>query len=314
MHMSKRGNENNIAERKLPLVSLIILTYRNTDQIEDTLQTILSQDYPSKEIIISDDASETFLNTVEQEQIQLQCNERNIPITFVRNQINLGTVGHSNAVAAKCNGEYIKFLPPGDGFSDEKALSRLVAFALKHDTKIITSPSYVCKGSFQNICYEYPSRRNCNSLINNDPEKLFQKIAAKNFISAIGTIYRRDFFEDGGYDCSYRYLDDWPTWLREYRAGRRIPCMNHPTVYYSIGGISSSGGNAFDSNLLRNDLKICYEKEILPYKNRISLFYRWMIRYYYHLLSRKKTIGFYILYSPFCLLDWMKKKIKKNVF
>lgn len=312
--MSRLEKRKMMQKQEMPLVSLIILTYRNFHQIEKTLHTILMQDYPNKEVIISDDGSETFLDIAEQEQIRLLCKSKNTPVLILQNAHNLGIVQHSNAAAKRCKGQYIKFLPPGDGFLDKGSLSRMVAFALEQDTQIVTSPSYVCKGSFQNICYEYPSKRKCKALRNARPEKLFRKIAAKNFISAIGTMYRKDFFENGGYDCKYRHLDDWPTWLQQYRAGRRIPCMERPTVLYMLGGISSSGGNAFDSELLRDDLRTCYEKEILPYKKRMSMLSRWMIGYYYSLLTAEKTLGFYIIYSPLWLWDLMKKIIKKKIF
>ena len=47
-------------ETKTPLISVITLTYRNFDNIYDTINSVMSQNYGNFEYIISDDGSDNF--------------------------------------------------------------------------------------------------------------------------------------------------------------------------------------------------------------------------------------------------------------
>jgi len=42
---------------KLPIVTVKILTYNNFDYLEQTIESVFSQDYPNIELIVSDDGS-----------------------------------------------------------------------------------------------------------------------------------------------------------------------------------------------------------------------------------------------------------------
>ena len=57
----KNGAQNILRlNRKNALISIIVLTYRNQSFLNETLKSILEQDYPRIELIISDDASGCF--------------------------------------------------------------------------------------------------------------------------------------------------------------------------------------------------------------------------------------------------------------
>lgn len=47
-------------DKKTELVSVIVLTYRKFDLLEENLNSIYMQDYPNIEIIIGDDGSDNF--------------------------------------------------------------------------------------------------------------------------------------------------------------------------------------------------------------------------------------------------------------
>ena len=50
----------NSSADKNPLVSAVVFAYRNLDEFEYTVQSILGQDYPEIELLISDDGSPDF--------------------------------------------------------------------------------------------------------------------------------------------------------------------------------------------------------------------------------------------------------------
>lgn len=292
---------------KTPKISIIILSYQKYDGLYRTLDTILSQNYRNIEILISDDGSEQF---PESEIMIWAKKHAKIKIQIRRNRANLGTVAHANLAASYCTGEYIKFLPPGDGFCSSNALEKLVREAKKKNALILTSPSLVYFKDYENIRFEFPSKHRIKKLKIFTSEQLFSAISQSNFISAVGTIFHRKFFDEGGFDEEYRYLDDWPTWLSWLRQGRQIEVLEVPTVYYGLEGISNQAGNAFHSKLLHTDLLHCYKKEILPYKERLSPFIRWFVNYRYGKLKGDRSFAFWIGHFPAELYCVLKQRIK----
>lgn len=306
--MGSNVGEHRFNDLTSPLVSIVVLTYDRFDGLSETLRTISEQDYERIELIISDDGSKYF----PQEDIEhwLICYGLEAA-TIRRNSENQGIVAHSNFVAGECRGEYIKFLPPGDGFSDAGALRLLVKAAANTDAQILTSQSLAYIGNYADVRYRFPSDRRIQRIRRFSPSQLYRSFAVHNSISAIGTIYHKSFFEEGGFDTTYRNLDDWPTWLAWCRNGKKLEIVAEPTVYYELSGISNGAGNAFDSKLLQKDMLRCYEKEILPFLREFSLFARWNIRYHYGVLKEDHSKSFQIRYFPFHCYRKLKKMIKK---
>lgn len=302
-------NKNRISK----LVSIIILTYQDFSHLFETLESIFQQDYLSIEVWISDDGSKNFPD--EQLALWQKKNINDIPLKIRKNNQNVGIVAHANLVVQECKGEYIKFLPSGDGFCTQDALSRLINLAEKTQQSVVLSPAFVCGKSFNNIYYQYPSKRRIKDLQKKSPQKLFSIVARNNFISAVGALYHISFFcgIKGGFDQTYRNLDDWPTWLCLLRKGVWLPCLDQPTVYYRLGGISSSFGTAFDAPLLKKDLTKCIEKEILPFTNMLSMSAKIFIGYRYATLQKNQDHPLPFKYLLIDFLMQVKKLLKKQL-
>lgn len=293
--------------RNRPRASVVILTYQNFDGLWQTLETVARQRYGDLEVLISDDSSASF------PQAELEQWQRDHPwlrTALRRGTANAGTVRHANLAAACCSGTYIKFLPPGDGFRSEDAMEKLVERAQATRARILTSPSLVYVGDYQNVKYAFPSRHRTCLLMGLPPERLFSVLARANIISAVGTLFHRSFFEAGGFDEAYRYLDDWPTWLSALRRGERIEVLDTPTVYYGLDGVSNRRGTAFRSELLREDLIRCYEKEIFPYQSRLSPLTRWFANYHYGELTGRESAACGLGYFPVKLYCQLKGWVK----
>ena len=95
-----------------PKVSAIVLTYNHEDYLEDTLDSVVLQDYDNLEIIVADDGSRD--RTVE--VIQEYANRYPNRIMPVINQPNLGVTGNSNRGLFASSGEYIVFLGGDDQY------------------------------------------------------------------------------------------------------------------------------------------------------------------------------------------------------
>jgi len=295
---------------KPPKVSIVILTYQKFDGVYRTLDTVLTQTYKNIEIIISDDGSERF----PEDEITLWTEKKCLTCVKIRrNESNLGVVAHANTAASYCTGEYIKFLPPGDGFCSPNSLDVLVEAALHCNAQILTSPAFVYRTNYEDVRYIFPSKRRIKILKMHTPVQLFSMICVANTISAVGTIYHHSFFENGGFDEEYRHLDDWPTWLSYLRNKGKIEIYEKPTVYYGLDGMSNCEGTAFESEVLKRDLIHCYEKEILPYRRNLSFFARWYVNYRYKKLIGEITLPFGAVYFPFELYSALKRRLKQIV-
>ena len=93
-------------------ISYCIASYNQEKFIADTIQSVLRQDYPSLEVIISDDNStdKTFsiIKTIVNDY------QGSHKIILNRNESNIGIGGHFSKIMNLCNGKYIIFLGGDD--------------------------------------------------------------------------------------------------------------------------------------------------------------------------------------------------------
>ncbi|MBR7038517.1 MAG: glycosyltransferase family 2 protein [Oscillospiraceae bacterium] len=113
-------------DRSMPLVSVITLTYQNFDHLFDTIRSVLAQDHPDFEYIISDDGSDSF-----PKEDVLQLVRENRPEGLKRFRLllhkkNVGTVKHLNNVLRQCKGEYIFDIAGNDMLFSRTTLSDIV--------------------------------------------------------------------------------------------------------------------------------------------------------------------------------------------
>lgn len=245
-------------DKKNTEVAVIVLTYGDYRWLDATLASVAKQSYPIRTVIVSDDGANGVF--------PIRLREKYPGVLFRRNVKNIGTVAHMNLTAALTDTPYIKFLSAGDAFSSPSSLASLMCFATNNLFPVVASQATVCDETLQKKLYSFPGNR-AKYIITADTARQFKTLAKSNIISAAGTLFHRSFFlKFGGFDEAYHFLEDWPTWLRITRQGVRIPFLNQVTCAYGIGGgISSEGIDAYASERLRADMKLCYEKEILPY-------------------------------------------------
>lgn len=294
----------------LDIVTVIVLCYNNQDKIYRTLDSIFEQKNVLIDLIISDDASGNF----DEERVRKYIYNKssiNINKFFINiNKYNVGTVRHANLIAKMLDNEFIKFVACCDTFYDEESLYKLVTFAKKYDRPVVSSISEVCGEDTGSHLYYFPQRYRVNKILKLSQKQMFKQLCMANIISSAGTLFRKSFFKDG-FDESYRYLEDYPTWLKFYRNNIDIPYMDCVTAKYFIGGNSSANGTAYDSALLKRDMLQCYEKEILPYINMINIFSRQIIYYRYNFLNGKVKIRHMHIHIYICFKKYIKLMLSR---
>lgn len=289
-----------------PTVDVSIQTFGNYGGLERTIDSILEQRYPIQTIVLSDDGSGQPFPP----RLVRRLEEGSARVIVRNGTENLGTVAHLNALARLTDGDYLMPMSPGDPFSDCDALGALVAFAEQMDAPVVTSDCTVCSPDLERKYYNFPGTRRGKWLRASGWE-LFSVLAQGNIISAPGTLLRRDFFQSlGGFDKSYRYMEDWPAWLRLSREGYGIPYLPRVTTLYATGGISSGNGNAFCSPLLQKDMLLCFEKEILPYMDVLTPRAQRAVSYSYERAKGASPEALVKKYFPMAAKEIVKRKVK----
>lgn len=103
-----------------PLVSVIIIGYDNFDFLFEAVESVLRQDYPNIELIISNDGSPDFDGRALSDYISAHKRDNIKNIILNQNPENLGTVRHLNVAFPMATGEYITYFAADDAMYCEK--------------------------------------------------------------------------------------------------------------------------------------------------------------------------------------------------
>ena len=180
---------------KLPLVSIVTPTFNQASFLEQTINSILSQDYPFIEYIVINDGS-----TDETAYILEKYKNR---LKFV-NQKNLGQVSALNYGWSLCNGDILGYIS-SDDLLDNNAISTLVK---KLTNNLSLSVVY---GDFRIL---NGSGRKVRDLRTGN----FNKLKFLNeLICPIGpgALFKKDVLKQlKGWDKNYSYIADFVFWIR----------------------------------------------------------------------------------------------------
>lgn len=118
-----------------PLVSIVIPCYNHAQFVQETIQSVIDQDYENIELIIIDDGSKDNSVEVIQEMIPA-CEERFVRFEF-RYRPNKGLCATLNEALEWCEGEYFSPTASDDILKQNKISTQLAIMLSKKEQKII---------------------------------------------------------------------------------------------------------------------------------------------------------------------------------
>lgn len=119
---------------RLPLVSVLIPTFNYARFLPQAIESVLAQDYPHFELLVSDDAStDTTAGTL------ASYRGADPRLRIHQHPRNLGMVAHWNWCLQQARGRYVQFLFGDDAFCSRQALSKLVALLERHPRAVVAS-------------------------------------------------------------------------------------------------------------------------------------------------------------------------------
>lgn len=295
------------------LVSLIILSYNNLQYISNAIDSVLSQNYSSIELIIGDDCSDKFDVEFYTEYINKYSSANIKNVIVYRNENNLGTVKNLNKAISLCNGEYIKFVAADDELYKDNTISQIIDRIKTKEYSLFVTNVLWCNEEMEKLPISNRIIENYREILPlaKDSKLFFKKQAEKSIIPAPGTIFKRDFFEKhGNFDEEYVLLEDWPTMLKISRMGEIIEYIDIISMKYRVGsGISTSKE---PNPIFKKDYIRCIENEILPYKNELGYWTYKKVKYNYirqcsfKEYSKLKKLGFIIMNLDIIIINRFK--------
>lgn len=205
-------------------ISIITVCLNSEKTIEKTINSILDQDYPNKEIIIIDgqstDRTLEIINKYKND-IKIIISERDSGLYFAMNKgIQLA------------QGEIIAILNSDDIFYDNNVLKNIVNCFSDHlNAEIILSDTYI---------------------VNNlEDKKIIRKYRIRNFKEwhlRLGIspphpscfVKKRVYLQHGFFDIIFKYASDFELLFRFlYKKRIKFTKLNMPTTLMSLGGLSN---------------------------------------------------------------------------
>ncbi|MBX3736470.1 MAG: glycosyltransferase family 2 protein [Candidatus Didemnitutus sp.] len=195
------------------MVSVLVPTYNYARFLPQALQSVLAQDYPNLEILVSDDCSTDDTATVVHELAQADPRVR-----VVLQPRNLGMVPHWNWCLTEARGAYVKFLFGDDAFNSRHAISRLVGLLENQPTAAIaTSARRVMDEYSRPLDLWNPLRREGR----HEGRALIGRclLANQNLIGEPSAVLLRRSALDRDFSPAFRQLVDLELWLHLLESG-----------------------------------------------------------------------------------------------
>ncbi|WP_462362794.1 glycosyltransferase family 2 protein [Pyramidobacter porci] len=255
-----------------PTISLIVLSYNNSQYIRGMLDSIIDQDYREIELVVSDDGSEDFSPQAIEAYVARRAPARFVKTRVNRNPANLGIVKNVETALKLCSGKYVMTLAADDELYGDNTISRLVSEFEKFDdgVGVLVSQSVMCEEDLRVTDKLFTASRFAEIINSGDLRLLFSELSLQCFIAAPSVVFRRSSLGAiGTLADKYAMIEDWPAYLRLARAGVRFKYRDILSIKHREGGIShGNSNNTFSAyKKYRRDFITLYENEIIPYLN-----------------------------------------------
>lgn len=267
--MQKYSMKNN------SLVSVIIISYKNFHYIIQAIDSVLFQNYPNIELIISNDGSSDFDKPAIEKYLKEHAKKNIKRIVVNNNKINLGTVKNANFALKLAKGEYIILFAADDIIYNQDVVSNFVnSFGkISPSELIVTSQIGMYDLQLKRLIQPFISNKNKNLIKKLKAQELFAEMATKCIIPGCGTCYKKKLFEEYGYfDERYKLVEDYSSALKFSRLGIKFNYFDFISFKHRHGGISHGNikGENKTSKQYELDIINILKNEVLPYTNYLS--------------------------------------------
>lgn len=257
-----------------PLVTILVLCYKNTAYVRGMLKSIFNQDYPRIQLIVSDDGTEDFAPDELLEYINEE-KESNIEQVIVRkNEENLGTVRHVTEAMPLAEGEYLILTAADDRYNDSAAISACVRRLIERpEAQWLVARTNLLTPDYRQSVGIMPAYQDLPYFEAEDAERLFSRWSRRSMALPCQMMFRSTAIPlVGGIDLNYTYMEDWPLVLKLLRLGHAPVFLNRVISIHSTGGVTNSNERygVETRKALYQDKQRLMDTEVLPYRDRLT--------------------------------------------
>lgn len=213
-------------------VSVIVLSYKSSYTIVQTLDSIKKQTYSNIELIITDDCSTDNTLVIINKWIadnQGCLNE----IKLVTAEQNTGIPGNINRAMKHVTGDYIKLIAADDYMSPD-AIEEYVAFSEQNAGQLPIAKVHLFSesGHIDEAVQMYCDR--CYAFAQLSRKEQYSQLLIQNRIVApSASFYPTQLIRQvGGYDEHFKWFEDYPMNLKVMHEGFGFGLINKELVYY----------------------------------------------------------------------------------
>jgi len=267
----------------MPTISIMIPAYNHEKYVKQTLDSILQDPYPNKEIVIINDGSTDDTHSRIEEWIAQ--NGEKITVTYI-NQENMGLTKTLNKLLKHASGEYLVALA-SDDYLLPGGLQKRFDYLQKHPEKSAVFADCIVVDNDNNTLYESGlfELRHANKAKLLTDEGIKEEFISNFAVPGPVLMVRRDYYKKFGGFNEEMYMEDYDLYLK-FAAKNLIGFLDEKVSAYRLHETNmSAGNNAKFINLLIdsrktlrshwNDFygyhKLLLAKEILKFSLRIQL-------------------------------------------
>ncbi len=214
-----------------PLVTCLVTTFNHERYLTEALSSILQQDYPCLEIIISDDASCDDSYDMAQKIVAAYRGPH--PIRVRRNQENMGVCAHLNRLIELASGELI-IVAAGDDISVPNRVQTMVDYWLSHDKAPLLMASHLMDMDEGGGVHDPIAVQDLSAWSSMD-----DWMRRRPSVIGAGHAWSKKLFEQFGPFPTSALFEDQVAVFRAILLGR-AHTIPKPLVLYRRGGVSST--------------------------------------------------------------------------
>ncbi|WP_294629425.1 glycosyltransferase family 2 protein [uncultured Bacteroides sp.] len=234
-----------------PIISVITICYNAIANIEETMLSVLNQQYDKVEYIVIDGGSKDGTLDI----IKKYTNR----LAYWTSEPDQGIYDAMNKGIAKATGEWINFMNAGDIFIDEEVLNRSFANSYKDDVDIL----------YGDVVYQYKFGKRLVKAGN------IEQIMNHMVFSHQSTFVRRILIQKG-FDIKWKLAADYNLLLGYYWEGRKY---KHIDVAIAI--VEMDDGATYNNySKSRKEVLRIHEKFNYSFFKRYKLYFVDVFRFY----------------------------------
>ena len=206
----------------MPRISICIPAYNAEKYLAETLESVRSQTFKDWELIVTEDGSKDGVEAM----VLAFAQSVSQPVRYLRHEKNQGLPATRNSGIAASNCEWIALLDADDCWSANH-LELAAAKLLETGADLVHSGSILFDSDTgEELGIRVPS----STAIEQFPLSLFK---GQYLIQPSSVVLCKSLWERaGGFDESFRYVEDAEMWLRCARSGARVVFTGESTCRY----------------------------------------------------------------------------------